>query len=48
MLKVNDEEKQILTRMFEDYASGKTILQISRDFKKKILLIKVKSLYQKQ
>lgn len=34
MLKVNEEEKQILTRMFEDYASGKTILQISRDFEK--------------
>lgn len=25
---------QPLTRMFEDYASGKTILQISRDFEK--------------
>lgn len=34
MLKVNEEEKQSLTRMFEDYASGKTILQISRDFEK--------------
>ena len=34
MLKVNEEEKLILTRMFEDYASGKTILQISRDFEK--------------
>lgn len=34
VLKVNEEEKQILTRMFEDYASGKTILQISRDFEK--------------
>ena len=29
MLKINEEEKQILTRMFEDYASGKTILQIT-------------------
>lgn len=34
MLKVNENEKQILTRIFEDYASGKTILQISRDFEK--------------
>lgn len=34
MLKVNEEEKQILTRMFEDYSSGKTILQIPRDFEK--------------
>jgi len=29
MLKVNEEEKHILTRIFEDYASGKTILQMS-------------------
>ena len=34
ILKVNEDEKQILIRMFEDYASGKTILQISRDFEK--------------
>ena len=34
ILKVNEDEKQILIRMFEDYASDKTILQIFRDFEK--------------
>jgi len=34
MLKINEEEAIILKRIFEDYASGKTILQISRDFEK--------------
>ena len=34
MLKINEEESIILKRIFEDYASGKTILQISRDFEK--------------
>ena len=34
MLKANENKKQILTRIFEDYASGKTILQISRDLEK--------------
>lgn len=34
MLKVNEDEKLILIRIFEEYASGKTILQISRDFEK--------------
>lgn len=31
MLKINEEESIILKRIFEDYASGKTILQISRE-----------------
>ena len=31
MLKINEEEAIILKRIFEDYASGKTILQISRE-----------------
>ena len=34
MLKINEEEAIILKRIFEDYTSGKTILQISRDFEK--------------
>src|SRR5574344_319802 len=34
MLNINEEESIILRRIFEDYASGKTILQISRDFEK--------------
>lgn len=33
-LKINEDEALILKRMFEDYASGKTILQICRDFEK--------------
>ncbi len=31
MLKVNQEESEILNRIYKDYASGKTILQISKD-----------------
>jgi len=31
---VNEKEANILRRIFEDYSSGKTILQISRDFEK--------------
>lgn len=30
-LKINEEEASILNRIFEDYADGKTILQISKD-----------------
>ncbi|MBR4419067.1 MAG: recombinase family protein [Clostridia bacterium] len=32
MLTINENERKVLQRIFEDYASGKTILQISRDF----------------
>ena len=46
MLKVNEDEKQILTRIFEDYASGKTILQISRDFEKENITNKGKKFLQ--
>lgn len=35
-LKINEDEASIVKRMFDDYASGKTILQICRDFKKSI------------
>lgn len=31
-LKINEDEASIVKRIFEDYASGKTILQICRDF----------------
>ncbi len=34
MLTINENEQKVLQRIFEDYASGKTILQISRDFEK--------------
>lgn len=30
-LKINEDEASVLNRIFEDYASGKTILQISKD-----------------
>lgn len=33
-LKINEDEASILKRIFEDYASSKTILQICRDFEK--------------
>ena len=33
-LKINEDEASIVKRMFDDYASGKTILQICRDFEK--------------
>lgn len=33
-LTINEDEALVLKRMFEDYASGKTILQISKDFEK--------------
>ncbi len=33
-LKINEEESEILKQIFNDYVSGKTILQISRDFEK--------------
>ena len=34
MLTINENEQKVLQRIFEDYASGKTILQISRDLEK--------------
>ena len=34
MLKINEDEASIVKRIFEDYASSKTILQICRDFEK--------------
>ena len=34
MLNINEDEAIIVKRIFEDYASGKTILQICRDFEK--------------
>ena len=34
MLTINENEQKILQRIYEDYASGKTILQISRDLEK--------------
>ena len=34
MLTINENEQKVLKRIFEDYASGKTILQISRDLEK--------------
>ena len=40
---INEEESLILNRMFEDYASGKTILQISRDFKEENITNKGKA-----
>lgn len=34
LLKINEDEASIVKRIYEDYISGKTILQISRDFEK--------------
>lgn len=34
ILKINEDEASIVKRIYEDYISGKTILQISRDFEK--------------
>ena len=34
MLIINQEESEILTRIYKDYSSGKTILQICRDLEK--------------
>ncbi len=42
MLKINEEESIILKRMFEEYASGKTILQISKEFEQESITNKGK------
>ena len=34
MLKINEDEAKIIKQIYEEYLSGKTILQISRDFEK--------------
>ncbi len=41
-LKINEDEALILKRIFEDYASGKTILHICRDFEKEHITNKSK------
>ena len=42
MLKINEDEASIVKRIFEDYASGKTILLICRDFEKENITNKSK------
>lgn len=42
MLSINENEQKILKRMFEEYASGKTILQISKEFEQESITNKGK------
>ncbi len=45
MLKTNEDEAKIIKQIYEEYLSGKTILQISRDFEKNNITMKGKRFY---